>query len=60
MQASPSEYKNIEERISGAEDTIKNIDIAVKENAKSKWLLTQNIHEIQDTMKRPNLKIIGM
>jgi hypothetical protein len=41
-----------EERISGAEDTIENIDITVKENAKSKELLTQNMQEIQDTMRR--------
>jgi hypothetical protein len=32
----------------------------VKENAKSKTLLTQNIQEIQDTMRRPNLRIIGI
>jgi hypothetical protein len=31
----------------------------VKEKAKGKQLLTQNIHEIQDTMRRPNLRIIG-
>jgi hypothetical protein len=30
----------MEERISGAEDTLKNTDTAVKENAKSKKLLT--------------------
>ena len=30
----------IEERISGVEDTIENIDTTVKENAKSKKLLT--------------------
>jgi hypothetical protein len=35
MQASPSEYKKIEERISGAEDIIENIDTTTKENAKS-------------------------
>jgi predicted nucleic acid-binding Zn-ribbon protein len=37
--------QEIEERISGAEDTIENIDTTVKENAKakSKKLLTQNI-----------------
>jgi uncharacterized coiled-coil protein SlyX len=46
----------IEERISGVEDTIGNIDTAIRENAKSKKLLTQNIQEIQDTMKRPNLR----
>ena len=50
--------QEIEERISGAEDTIENIDTIVKENAKCKNLLTQNIQEIQDTMKRPNLRII--
>ena len=48
----------MEERISGADDSIENIDTKVKENAKSKKLLTQNIQEIQDTMRRPNLRII--
>jgi hypothetical protein len=43
-----------------AEDTIENIDTAVKESAKCKKLLTQNIQEIQDTMRRPNLRIIGI
>ena len=52
--------KEIEERISGAEDTIENIDTTVKENAKSKKLVTQNIQEIQDTMRKPNLRIIGI
>ena len=33
MQASPTEYKR-EKRISGAEDTIENIDTTVKANAK--------------------------
>jgi hypothetical protein len=47
-------------RISGAEDTIENIDTTVKENAKSKKLLTQNIQEIQDTIRRPNLRITGV
>jgi uncharacterized coiled-coil protein SlyX len=37
--------QEIEERNSGAEDTIENIDITVKENAKCKKLLTQNIQE---------------
>jgi hypothetical protein len=48
-----------EGRISGAEDTIENIDTTVKENAKFTKLITQNIHEIQDIMRRPNLRIIG-
>jgi uncharacterized coiled-coil protein SlyX len=51
--------QEIEERISGAEDAIENIDITVKENAKSKMLLTKNIQKVQDTMRRPNLRIIG-
>ena len=42
--------QEIEERISGAEDTIENIDTTIKRNAKRKKLLTQNIQEIQDTM----------
>ena len=32
----------------------------IKENAKCKKILTQNIQEIQDTMRRPNLRIIGI
>ena len=49
-----------EERISGIEETIEEIDTPVKENAKYKKFLTQNIQEIWDTMKRPNLRIIGI
>jgi hypothetical protein len=45
------EIQEIEERISGAEDTIENIDTTVKENVKCKKLLTQNIQEIQDNEK---------
>ena len=44
--------REIEERISGAEDTIEKIDTTVKENAKSKKkVLTQTIQKIQDTMR---------
>jgi hypothetical protein len=32
----------------------------MKENAKCKKILTQNIQEIQDTMRRPNLWIIDI
>jgi chromosome segregation ATPase len=35
--------QEIEVRISGADDTIENIDTAVKENAKCQKVLTQNI-----------------
>jgi uncharacterized coiled-coil protein SlyX len=52
--------QEMEERISGAEDTIENIGTTIKENKKSKKILTQNIQEIQDTMRRPNLWIIGV
>ena len=52
--------QEIEERISGAEDTIENIDTTVNENAKCQKLLTQNMQEIQDKMRRPNLRIIGI
>jgi predicted nucleic acid-binding Zn-ribbon protein len=40
-----------EERISGSEVTIENIDTTVKENVKCKKVLTQNIQEFQDTKK---------
>jgi hypothetical protein len=50
----------MEERILGAEDSIQNIDTSIKENAKCKKIPTQNIQEIQDTMRRPNLWIIGI
>ena len=52
--------QEIEDRISGAKDTLNNIETTVKENAKCKKLLTQNIQEIQDTVRRPNLRIIGI
>jgi hypothetical protein len=40
----------MEERISGAEDSIENIGTTIKENTKYKKILTQNIQEIQDTI----------
>jgi chromosome segregation ATPase len=52
--------QEIEERFSGAEDTIENIDKTIKENAKQKKILKKSIQEIQDTMRRPNLRIIGI
>ena len=36
------------------------MDTTIKENAKFKKILTQNIQEIQDTMRNPNLCIIGV
>ena len=52
--------QEMEERISGAEDFIENMGTTIKENAKCKKILTQNIQEIQDTMKIPNRWIIGL
>ena len=50
----------MEERLSEAEDSIENMDTTIKENAKCKKILTQNIQEFQDTMRGPNLWIIGV
>jgi chromosome segregation ATPase len=44
--------QEMEERISGAEDSTGNMNTAIKENTKCKKILTQNIQEIQDTMRR--------
>ena len=45
--------QEMEERISGAEDSIENIGTTIKENGKCKKILTENIQEIQGTMRRP-------
>ena len=50
----------MEEMTIGAKDNIENIEKTVREDAKVKKLLTQNVQEIQDTMRRPNLRIIGI
>lgn len=50
----------MEERISDVKDTIEEINTSGKENAKSNMLLSQNIQETWDTMKRSNLQIIGI
>jgi hypothetical protein len=50
--------QEMEERISGTEDSIDNMGTTIKENAKCKKILSQNIPEIQDTTRRPNLRII--
>ena len=52
--------QEMEERISGAEDSIGNMDTTIKENAKFKMILTQIIQKIKATMRRPNLRIIGV
>jgi uncharacterized coiled-coil protein SlyX len=52
--------QEIEERITGAEDTIESIDTIVKEMQNAKKLLIQNIQKIQDTMIRSNLRITSI
>jgi len=52
--------QEIEERISGAEDSIEIVDTTVKDNVKWKKLLAQIIQEIQDTIRRSNLRKIGL
>ena len=52
--------RETDKRISGIEDTIDILETIVKENAKCKKFLNQNIQEIQDAMRRPNLRIIGI
>jgi hypothetical protein len=48
--------QEIEERISGAEDSKENIDTTIKENVKCKKNLLQNIQEMQYTMRRPTYR----
>jgi uncharacterized coiled-coil protein SlyX len=50
--------QEMEGRISCIEDTIKEMNLSIKENVKCKMFLNQNIQEIWDTMKTPNLRII--
>jgi hypothetical protein len=52
--------QEMEERISGKEDSIEIMDTTIKEKEKCKNILTQSIQKIQDTMRRPNLRIIGI
>ena len=59
MLSITNRIQEIKERISGVGDTVQETDTTVKENSKPK-LLTQSIQEIQDTMKRRNLRIIGI
>jgi hypothetical protein len=53
------QIQDMKEKISGAEDYIENMDTTIKENGKCIKILNKNIQEIQDTRRRPNLRIIG-
>jgi hypothetical protein len=59
MRASSTEYKRWK-RESQVQKIPENTCTTIKENAKCKKILTQNIQEMQDTMRRPNLRIIGV
>ena len=52
-----NKVQEMEERLLVIEDTIKEIDTSIKENVKSKILLTPNIQEIWD-IKRLALRLI--
>ena len=53
------QHSHLTQSGAGAEDSIENIG-TIKDNKKRKNILTQNIQEIQHTMRRPNLRIIGV
>jgi chromosome segregation ATPase len=55
-----NKIQEMEEKIWGTEDSIENMGTTIKENTKCKKILAQNIQEIQDTMRKPNLQIIGV
>lgn len=50
----------MEKRFAGGEDTITEIDSSLKEKIKLEKLQIQNIQVIKNTMKRQNLKILGI
>ena len=52
--------QEIEERISDTEDITEKINSLIKEQNKSNKFLTQNVQEIWATVKKANLRIIGV
>ena len=52
--------QEMQERISAEEDSIEKMDSTIKESANCRKILSQNIQEIQDTMRRINQRIIGV
>ena len=59
MKASATEYKRWK-RESQVQKIAQRTPAQQSKNGKCKKILTQNIQEIQDTMRRPNLWIIGV
>ena len=52
--------QEMEDRISGVDNTIEEINLLVKEKTKPKKHMTQNTQEIWDMLKRENLRILGI
>ena len=52
--------QEIEERISDSEDTMEKLNALTKENSKSNKVSSQNTQEMWDTIKKQNLRIIGI
>jgi hypothetical protein len=50
--------QELRERISGSEDTIKKTLTQQSKKMKNKKISIQNIQEIQDTIKKPKLRIV--
>lgn len=50
----------MEERTSGIEDMIKEMDSWLKENVKSKKKITKTIQKVWNSMKRPYIRIKGI
>ena len=60
MQASPAEYKRQKRESQVQKIPWKTWTQQSKTNAKGKKLLTENIKEIQDKLRKPNLRIISI
>jgi peptidoglycan hydrolase CwlO-like protein len=58
-ECNTNKIQEIEEKISGIENTIEDTDTLVKDNTKHYKVLTQNIQKIHDTVKRLNLRLVG-
>ena len=52
--------QQIEEQISDYEDNIEKINVLTKENSKFNKFSSQNIQEMWVTIKKPNVRIIGV
>jgi anaerobic glycerol-3-phosphate dehydrogenase len=52
--------QEMEAKISGAEESTEHMDTTIKGNAKCEKILAQNIQEIQGTMRKQNMGIIGI